>query len=172
MNHHCVCQHCAYVIVVVLLVMLVISWPCGLMDKALVFGTKDCRFESCQGHSSSCSFGPRLRLPPGALPNEDCKLRGSISQAGQGCKKHAPVQHHGVADEGHLAVWSSGMILASGARGPGLNSQSSPCDQDRRIPARLAIGILQWLLGHDAWSCQTTRQADLAFGSWLFGLVV
>jgi hypothetical protein len=25
--------------------------PCGLMDKALIFGTKDCRFESCQGHS-------------------------------------------------------------------------------------------------------------------------
>ena len=28
-----------------------IKGPCGLMDKALVFGTKDCRFESCQGHS-------------------------------------------------------------------------------------------------------------------------
>ena len=27
-----------------------LAWPCGLMDKALVFGTKDCRFESCQGH--------------------------------------------------------------------------------------------------------------------------
>ncbi len=27
--------------------------PCGLMDKALVFGTKDCRFESCQGHCLS-----------------------------------------------------------------------------------------------------------------------
>ena len=27
-----------------------IKRPCGLMDKALVFGTKDCRFESCQGH--------------------------------------------------------------------------------------------------------------------------
>jgi hypothetical protein len=26
------------------------NWPCGLMDKALVFGTKDCRLESCQGH--------------------------------------------------------------------------------------------------------------------------
>ena len=26
------------------------SRPCGLMDKALVLGTKDCRFESCQGH--------------------------------------------------------------------------------------------------------------------------
>jgi hypothetical protein len=25
--------------------------PCGLMDKALVFGTKDCRFESCQGQN-------------------------------------------------------------------------------------------------------------------------
>ena len=25
--------------------------PCGLMDKSLVFGTKDCRFESCQGHA-------------------------------------------------------------------------------------------------------------------------
>ena len=28
-------------------------WPCGLMDKALVFGTKDCSFESCQGHNYS-----------------------------------------------------------------------------------------------------------------------
>ena len=27
-----------------------VKGPCGLMDKALVFGTKDCRFESCQGH--------------------------------------------------------------------------------------------------------------------------
>ena len=26
------------------------EWSCGLMDKALVLGTKDCRFESCQGH--------------------------------------------------------------------------------------------------------------------------
>ena len=34
------------------------KWPCGLMDKALVFGTKDCRFESCQGHPAQ----PALRL--------------------------------------------------------------------------------------------------------------
>ena len=27
---------------------------CGLMDKALVFGTKDCRFESCQDHIFFC----------------------------------------------------------------------------------------------------------------------
>ena len=25
-----------------------IGWSCGLMDKALVLGTKDCRLESCQ----------------------------------------------------------------------------------------------------------------------------
>ena len=29
--------------------------PCGLMDKALVFGTKDCRFESCQGQEGPCA---------------------------------------------------------------------------------------------------------------------
>ena len=34
------------------------KWPCGLMDKALVFGTKDCRFESCQGHPAQ----PALRV--------------------------------------------------------------------------------------------------------------
>ena len=39
------------------------SWPCGLMDKALVFGTKDCRFESCQGHFQKCSvFRSQLDL--------------------------------------------------------------------------------------------------------------
>ena len=26
-------------------------WPCGPMDKASVYGTGDCRFESYQGHS-------------------------------------------------------------------------------------------------------------------------
>ena len=35
-------------------------WPCGLMDKALVFGTKDCRFESCQGHFGLLFASPTL----------------------------------------------------------------------------------------------------------------
>ena len=31
--------------------------PCGLMDKALVLGTKDCRFESCQGQTRGTTGG-------------------------------------------------------------------------------------------------------------------
>ena len=30
-----------------------VTRPCGLMDKALVFGAKDCRLESCRGHFAS-----------------------------------------------------------------------------------------------------------------------
>ena len=36
--------------------------PCGLMDKALVLGTKDCRFESCQGQTRGTTGG----VTPGA----------------------------------------------------------------------------------------------------------
>ena len=45
--------------------------PCGLMDKALVFGNKDCRFESCQGHLPPCSSKCKCtatRRQPLALP--------------------------------------------------------------------------------------------------------
>ena len=48
---------------------LILQWPCGLMDKALVFGTKDCRFKSCQGHSVLGCFAPRTRARGwGAVP--------------------------------------------------------------------------------------------------------
>ncbi len=33
------------------------------MDKALVFGTKDCRFESCQGHPLHASSQGRPHVP-------------------------------------------------------------------------------------------------------------
>jgi hypothetical protein len=40
-------------------------WPCGPMDKASVYGTGDCRFESYQGqfftHSSDL-YGPDRKL--------------------------------------------------------------------------------------------------------------
>ena len=64
---------------------------CGLMDKALVFGTKDCRFESCQDHSScaaalhhiGASFPSRLtcRFAPGPATALPC------------CASHAADQH-------------------------------------------------------------------------------
>jgi hypothetical protein len=42
--------------------------PCGLMDKALVFGTKDCRFESCQGHVGDNGFGCKAGCFNASLP--------------------------------------------------------------------------------------------------------
>ena len=41
-----------------------VNWPCGLMDKALVFGTKDCRLESCQGHGH-CYLCHKICFSPG-----------------------------------------------------------------------------------------------------------
>ena len=48
------------------------------MDKALVFGTKDCRFESCQGHVYS------LCMP---LPT---KLHSTIPRGGKTENPHGP----------------------------------------------------------------------------------
>ena len=53
---------CIIVIIINRIVMAqaMLKWPCGLMDKALVFGTKDCRLESCQGHLK-LSYAARVR---------------------------------------------------------------------------------------------------------------
>ena len=40
-----------------------------------------------------------------------------------------------------LAAWSSGMILASGARGPGLNSRSSPLERTRSRTKATPVGF-------------------------------
>ena len=44
-------------------------------------------------------------------------------------------QHVGMHVTSSPAAWSSGMILASGARGPGFNSRSSPSAEAWRHPA-------------------------------------
>ncbi len=82
--------------------------PCGLMDKALVFGTKDCWFESCQAHfcvahggaacarASNClrcaracrahvvcggtSFGQALAQSRGPTPPCSAAARGRFAQ--------------------------------------------------------------------------------------------
>ena len=51
-------------------------WPCGLMCKALVLGTKDCRFESCQGHFAS------------QRPNVCCMCAGHVPLCGR-ARRHA-----------------------------------------------------------------------------------
>ena len=47
--------------------------------------------------------------------------------------------HFAIAREPAMAVWSSGMILAQGARGPGFNSQNSPLCQRFAIAKLLTI---------------------------------
>ena len=59
----------------------------------------------------------------GACRGTRNSVRGGIC----GMASRASLHEGSAADQSyHLAVWSSGMILASGARGPGLNSQNSP----------------------------------------------
>ena len=47
----------------------------------------------------------------------------------------------------HLAVWSSGMILAQGARGPGFNSQNSPLSIPEHSSGQ-RVAFMWWHSGH------------------------
>ena len=65
-------------------------WPCGLMDKALVFGTKDCRFESCQGQASPRVVALWARAKAGAALVCVCVCqRASEWQGVAGCGRTA-----------------------------------------------------------------------------------
>ena len=50
----------------------IVKWSCGLMDKALVFGTKDCRFESYQDHISIDTLAEWLRRRPAKPMGSPC----------------------------------------------------------------------------------------------------
>ena len=54
------------------------------------------------------------------------------------------------------AVWSSGMILALSARGPGFNSQNSPCATSDALWGYLATG------DGDCVTCVSSQMADFA----------
>ena len=59
-----------------------VTWPCGLMDKALVFGTKNCRFESCQCQACSGEHYPAhsnvSRAPPGTHGRYGCACSSGL----------------------------------------------------------------------------------------------
>ena len=72
--------------------------PCGLMDKALVFGTKDCRLESCQGHMSDWSRqGPSASL--GLVPCWREARRLSVKPAAHRASQGGGVAHQRNAKE-------------------------------------------------------------------------
>ena len=71
------------------------------------------------------------RPPPAAAPSAKPPAHPTSSCGGAPKKLstcHLPKGSQNLLDLVHcqLAAWSSGMILASGARGPGFNSRSSP----------------------------------------------
>jgi hypothetical protein len=72
------------------------------------------------GASTTCLYSS-------VVERQSCKLKVPGSIPSGGCYVLASAMHCGIAQH-HLcpAVWSSGMIFAQGARGPGFNSQNSP----------------------------------------------
>jgi hypothetical protein len=76
--------------------------PCGLMDKASVFGTEDCRFESCQGHFcllTSVRLRHLIRVP---LHCQALWRNGSASDSrSEGCGFESCRGHF-------LCVWARG----------------------------------------------------------------
>jgi hypothetical protein len=63
------------------------------MDKALVFGTKDCRFESCQGHVVTLLLASSIRWFTHIHKDIDCQsFHGQINNN----------QHNTI---GYIAQW-------------------------------------------------------------------
>jgi hypothetical protein len=65
------------------------------------------------------------------------------------------------------AAWSSGMILASGARGPGFNSRSSPFVLQSNNLLMLTVQNIvvarignaqRYIVGHDVWLFEASFQ--------------
>ena len=105
--------------------------PCGRMDKGLVLGTKDCRFESCQGHtertgrgfrSGDCSVSQSLR------DTDRCRGSDTHSKGRRWCQAIGPVwgtKHHiPSADEQLWVVASWQETQTQGEAAPRLKTLS------------------------------------------------
>ena len=87
------------------------TWPVGLMDKAVVFGIKDCRLESCQGHA--CAF-----VGPAACPRKAARCHlGPRQRAGARRGRGGASGRH--ARNPKQARGSSGPPQARPDQGPG-----------------------------------------------------
>ncbi len=125
---------------------MLIVWPCGLMDKALVFGTKDCRFESCQGHFAGHVAG-RSRLASFALMfffffQSNCKVSARGPARGEHC------------DEIHTAMRSTARAAAGSAPLPAPSQLHLPRDVHQgQLPAtQLRAGGGEESVGSRAWA--------------------
>ena len=117
---------------------------------------------SIRGGSGEQDFWGKKRWPPHGIQGNMCrtitaqwtktrfghlKVLGSDPPAGVAVT--SKVNESQLSSKSNfLAVWPSGMILASGVRGPGFNSQNSPCMGSRTHEP------VQWRprhnpLGHD-----------------------
>ena len=88
--------------------------------------------------------GPGGDLPPSFCMCFACVLHVSVGRDGVGFFESTCFPRGSLSGAAsRMAAWSSGMILASGARGPGFNSRSSPW-----LPSRCRccqMGCALWL---------------------------
>ena len=99
--------------------------------------------QTCNGYVAQvvCSSSPSTLRDASLAPNENrggiiiayssYQLRKSVLAA---CARSMAAFHTHSCHR-QLAAWSSGMILAQGARGPGFNSQSSPVGTHKYLQA-------------------------------------
>ena len=148
--------------------------PCGLMDKALVLGTKDCRFESCQGHtertgrgfrSGDCSVSQSLR------DTDRCRGSDTHSKGRRWCQAIGPVwgtKHYiPSADEQLWVVASWQETQTQGEAAPRLKTLSLLKNHECQGPPGWCGRLLDIPapgLGDDSWSQTAGRHPCSGLG--------
>ena len=102
------------------------TWPCGLMDKALVFGSKDCRPESCQGHA--CAF-----VGPAACPRHAARCHLGPRQRAGARRGGEPSGRHARTPQASAWVERATAGPPRPRAGRRLQSATLPISQDGRL---------------------------------------
>ena len=98
---------------------IILQGPCALMDEVLVFRTKDCRFESCQGYFPRCArIYPSISEPHSQIINHHPVTTTRRRHRGRHKKEHTQTSQaentHNSAEE----EWGWGVrhvVLAPGS---------------------------------------------------------